>query len=270
MAAKQLCKGLALIRNQAHPRIATLELNRPKALNAITNEMYTNMTNSINQLSQDKETTFIILQGKDIGPKSVYSSGNDLKNFMQVDFTDPKKLQEGVDLAKNTMVDFVDAFINSQKPIVAKVDGLCYGIMCTSLGLCDYVYCTKKSTFTTPFTKIAQSPEGCSSIKFPEIFGDKLANEILLQNKTFDSKLAEKHGFVNKVYGSREELEIGVEKELQDMLALPERSFLSSRNLIKSHRREELLKVNRIEAENLIHRWSDFEELIPTIQKFFS
>lgn len=270
MAARQICKGLNLLR--PNPRVATLQLDRPKALNAISTDMYINITEQLQLLSQDKETTFIVLEGKhypEIGNKNCYSSGNDLKNFLKVDFSDPSKLPEQFKMWADQCENFVNAFIDSEKPIVAKVDGISYGIMCTTLPLCDFVYCTERSSFTTPFTKIAQAPEGTSSLCFPEIFGQKLAREILLQNKTFDAKVAERHGFVNKVYKSREELEIAVDKEIDDMLNLPMRSFLSSRNIIKSHTRDKLRAANRAECDNLIPRWSDMEELIPTIQKFF-
>jgi len=262
MAARQLCKGLSLVRPQ--PKVASLIMDRPKALNAITLEMYTRMADTINEISLDKETTFITLEGKN----NVYSSGNDLKSFAGVDFSDPEKLKDDLIFWADNCEYFVNSFIDSKKPIVAKVDGLSFGIMCTTLPLCDYVFATKRSTFTTPFTKIAQAPEGCSSYLFPRIFGDKLAREILLQNRTFDAETAAKHGFVNKLFDSREELEEHVQKEIDSMLDLPTRSFLSSREMIKTHERELLRKVNHIETRNLIERWGDADELLPTLAKF--
>ena len=47
--------------------------------------------------------------------------------------------------------------------------------------------------------KSFQSPEGCSTYKFPKIFGVRLANDILLCDKIVDAKLAQSKGFVNDI-----------------------------------------------------------------------
>lgn len=263
MASKLICKGLNQIKTK---HVTTFQLDRPKTMNAITFDMYHHLTEQLNLESKDPESTFVVLEGLN----GNYSSGNDLSNFLKVDFSDVAGLKQAAQESGQMCQNFVDAFINCKKPIVAKVDGLCLGIMCTTLALCDFVYCTEKSKFTTPFTKIAQAPEGCSSVLFPEIFGAHQSREILLKSQSFDANLALKAGFVNQVFTDRQEMDQKVGTELEKMLKLPRRSFLSSRNLIKSHRRAELREVNRIECENLVERFSDFEELSPMISGFFS
>ena len=165
---------------------------------------------------------------------------------------------------------FVNAFIDSDKPIITKIDGLCLGIMCTTQALCDYNYATKSASFQTPFTKIAQSPEGCSSYLFPQIFGQKLSREILLENQKFDSQLALKCGFLSGVFEDKREMDEFVDKKLENLGRLPQRSYLSSLKLIKEKDRKILREVNRRECENLVERWTDFEELGPFLKAFFA
>ena len=55
------------------------------------------------------------------------------------------------------LIDFVDAFINFEKPLIAGVNGPAIGIGVTTLALCDVVLASSSSTFQCPFTKIGQS-----------------------------------------------------------------------------------------------------------------
>ena len=70
---------------------------------------------------------------------------------------------------------FVAAFIDFKKLIFALVNGPAVGIMVTILGLCDVVYVTDDATFVTPFSKLGQSPEGCSTYIYPRLVTAKVA-----------------------------------------------------------------------------------------------
>ena len=167
MSKRALCQGLNLIKKGP---ITTLELNNPKNYNAITTDMYKNIASQLTSLNSCNETKVICLTGSN----GIYSSGNDLTSFGNI--LSPKtskhemleKVQDAADLCEL----FVNSFINCEKPLVAKIDGMSIGISCTTLALCDFVYATERSWFYTPFTKIAQGPEGCSSVLFPQIMGN--------------------------------------------------------------------------------------------------
>ena len=68
--------------------------------------------------------------------------------------------------AKKLLEPFVDAFILSNKPIIACIHGRAIGIAFTLLSLCDFVYSTKDCKLNAPLVELAQGPEACSSLKF--------------------------------------------------------------------------------------------------------
>ena len=136
-----------------------MTLNRPKCLNAINLDMMHLLPNVFKDSVDDPNTKVTVITGEG----SYYSSGNDLNNFSTIGFT--------VEEAGSLLSRFVQAFLDFPKPLVAAVNGPAIGIACTTLALCDAVYCTEEATFDTPFMKIGQSPEGCSSYLFPKIMG---------------------------------------------------------------------------------------------------
>lgn len=56
-----------------------------------------------------------------------------------------------------------------------------------------------KATFVAPFTKIAQSPEGCSSYTFPKLMGHIKAAEFLLFNRKLTAQEAFDRNLVTEV-----------------------------------------------------------------------
>jgi peroxisomal 3,2-trans-enoyl-CoA isomerase len=115
-------------------------------------------------------------------PDEFYSSGNDLGNFtLDMDLSTLTKT------AREIVERLVNAFIHFPKPLIAAVNGPAYGIAVTTLLLCDLVFTNEKATFTTPFTKLAQNPEGCSSLLFPQRLGQR-ANRMLLLGETLTAQ----------------------------------------------------------------------------------
>lgn len=97
----------------------------------------------------------------------------------------------------------VSGFINLKKPLYVYVKGFAVGMMVTLLSFADFVYATDNAFFMTPFMTSRQSPEGLSTIKFPEIMGQKRANEMLFLEKRLGAQQAYEWGFINGVIDTK-------------------------------------------------------------------
>ena len=95
---------------------------------------------------------------------------------------------DGIANARKVLDIFVESFIEFPKPLVALCNGPAVGIAVTTLSLCDMVWASDNAYFLCPFTRIAQSPEGCSSNTFSTIMGPSMANEMLLSNTTITAE----------------------------------------------------------------------------------
>jgi len=151
--------------------------------------------------------------------------------------------------------EFVSAFINFPKPLIAAVNGPAIGIAVTTLAICDVVYASESATFTTPFTALGQSPEGLSSLLFPQIFGRSTANEMLLMGKTLTAKQAQSLHFVSEVFPDN-----GFHEKIHSIALkvakLPANPLKESKKLIRSHWVKTWERVNEAESELLVKMWT--------------
>jgi peroxisomal 3,2-trans-enoyl-CoA isomerase len=95
--------------------------------------------------------------------------------------------------------EFINSFIDFSKPLVALINGPAVGISVTTLGLFDLVLASDKATFISPFTKIAQSPEACSTHTFPLIMGPIKAAEFLMFNRKLTAQEAYDRNLVTQI-----------------------------------------------------------------------
>merc|ERR1711892_112410 len=232
-------------------QLARVTLNRPRKMNAINTMMYTELQDCLHRERVNETTSVLMLTGA--GP--YFSSGNDLSGFAAAlgSGMTPAQLADG---AFEIMVPFVDAFIEFDKPLVAAVNGPAVGIGCSSLGLCDLVLASDNATFVTPFTRLGQSAEACSSFTFPRLMGSSKAAEMILFNKKITSVQAQSAGLVADVFPQGEFNQRALDRILE-YASNPPKSLAYSKQLIRpTSEVENLKRINRVEAERLRERWA--------------
>jgi peroxisomal 3,2-trans-enoyl-CoA isomerase len=217
-------------------------------------------------IAQSLDTVRVLLL---TGAGDFFSSGNDLSNFTSV--SDTSQIEEKLRNSKKLLTRFVHAFIHFPKPIVAAVNGPAIGIAATLLGHCDFVYGSPGTTLSTPFMQLAQSPEGCSSLIFPETMGRLKANEMLLLGKKFNAKEALAANLLNDVLEATGDKFLSLVHAIAKQLAsYPPQALQLSKRLIRNSRRLELMDlVNREEVELLGDRWAS-AECMEAVLNFFN
>jgi len=227
--------------------LRVITLNRPAKKNAITTAMYREWTSLLEEAGKDPKTSITVITGAG----DFFCSGNDLANFTNIPEGGPKQLAAE---SKLVLLDFVNAFIDFPKPLVAVLNGPAVGISVTLLGLYDAVYATDKAWIQTPFTKLGQSAEGCSSYTFPKIMGPGRSTEMLLFNKKMSAKEASEAGLITEVL-PHNRLSEEIWPRLRDLATLPPQSLIYGKALVRDIDRAALKKANIDECERLEERW---------------
>ena len=165
--------------------VATIEIARPEKKNAITADMYAAMAAALNAAGADPAVRAVLITGQ----PGVFTSGNDLEDFMQrpAQTTDAPAFR------------FMRALAGIEKPVVAAVTGAAIGIGTTLLLHCDLVYVSDEARLAMPFVSLGLVPEFASSLILPQLVGHTKAAEKLLLGEPFTAAEAVEMGIANAV-----------------------------------------------------------------------
>lgn len=158
--------------------------------------------------------------------------------------------------------------INSNKILVAAVNGPAPGWGTTSLALADLVYASPSAVFFTPFVKLGLSAEACSSITFPKIMGRQKAASLLLAGDTMTATELETAGLITKVLPKHDFLE-NVLDICYRIANQPPESLRANKSLLMRTPRQELLDVNEAELKALRTR-ARSPEALSAVDAFLS
>lgn len=118
-------------------RLLIITLNRPEKKNAFNREMYLELTKALNEAAENNNILITAITGSG----DFYSSGNDLNNFMEVLSAD--NVDEQARESSQMFENFINAFINFPKVLIAVVNGPCIGVAATTAAICDVIYASE-------------------------------------------------------------------------------------------------------------------------------
>lgn len=182
--------------------VATLTLNRPKRGNSLTPQMNDEILEVLPKLAADPEVRVLVLTGAG----KYFCTGMDLSGGGGLD---PETVKQG--FAKGLLV--FDAFYRFPKPVIARVNGPCYGGGIGLVFTTDIRVATKDVFFALTEVKRGIIPAIISQYIVPEV-GPQKAKEYMLTGRKVHMDEAT---FINKKVNTVDELDNAV-KEYVDSL----------------------------------------------------
>ncbi len=171
--------------------IATLVLNRPDKLNALTRPMWQALGDAVRALSADDALRCIVIRGA--GEKS-FSPGNDISEFATMRATKAQAREYGA-----IMHATAGALEQCRHPLVAQIHGLCVGGGLEIAALCDLRICGASSRFGAPIKNLGLVMAYAEMAPLLRLVGPAVALEILLEGRIFDAAEAKDKGLVTRV-----------------------------------------------------------------------
>jgi len=233
--------------------IATLEIARPEKKNALTIAMYEALTGAIGAAIAERTVRAIVITGQ----PGVFTSGNDLEDFMQ---RPPAS-------ADSPVLRFMDALRLCDKPVVAAVTGAAVGIGTTLLLHCDLVYVSDQARLAMPFVALGLVPEFGSSVLLPALTGRVRAAEKLLLGEPFTGTEAVELGIANAVLPAEEVLP-HARRMAERFNALPPAAVRDTKRLMRAGLNEAVTRAIQAESGVFAERLRS-PEAAEAFQAFF-
>jgi enoyl-CoA hydratase/carnithine racemase len=176
--------------------IATVVLNRPEKLNALTRPMWKRLGEVFAELSADDSVRCIVIRGA--GTKA-FAPGNDISEFATERSNVEQARAYGEDMRRT-----IDAISACRHPVVAQIHGICVGGGLEIAGLADIRICGESSRFGVPINRLGLVMAYAEIGSLISLAGEAVAMEILLEGRVFDAREAFEKGLVTRVVADGE------------------------------------------------------------------
>jgi 2-(1,2-epoxy-1,2-dihydrophenyl)acetyl-CoA isomerase len=226
---------------------ATIELNRPKALNAWNAQLGADLLAALRAAAEDDDVRAVLLTGAG----RAFSSGADLKDVSGGDVT-----ADGHPDVYKTLIEryhpIMHAIREIPKPVIAAVNGPAVGIGCSLALCCDLILAGENAYFLLAFVNIGLVPDGGSSLFLPTRVGMARATELSMLGERLGAARALDWGLINRVVPD-EQLRAEAAELAGRLAAGPTRSYAGTKrqlnNWLYSRMDEQLQLEARIQQE---------------------
>ena len=171
--------------------VATVMLNRPEKLNALTKDMWEQIGLIFQELDKDEQLRCVILRG--VGDEAL-GPGADISEFA----TERKDSEHGRHYGE-LMHKAMGALNKCRHPVVARIKGLCIGGSLELALVCDIRVAGDTARFGIPINRLGlvmALPEIAALI---QVVGPSVALEILYEGRIFGASEAKEKRLINKV-----------------------------------------------------------------------
>lgn len=176
-----------LILSRPSSNVTLITLNRPKALNALNNELVSELRQAIEFIEKDTTTRCSVITGSE----KAFAAGADIKEMSELSYSQVYKTQLFKDLDALETV--------ARKPVIAAVNGFALGGGCELAMMCDMIIAGTSARFGQPEIKIGTIPGIGGTQRLTKLVGKGVAMEWVLTGDIVEAKEAERVGLVNKV-----------------------------------------------------------------------
>jgi 2-(1,2-epoxy-1,2-dihydrophenyl)acetyl-CoA isomerase len=241
-------------------RVATLTLNRPRALNAFSSvDQVQEFVSAIQDIEADGQCSVLILTGAG----SAFCAGGDIKDMRaETGFAAGSALdlrgryRREVQRLTATLHDL-------ELPTVAAINGPAIGLGCDLACCCDIRIAAQSARFAESFVRLGLVPGDGGAWFLQRIVGYAKAFELSLTGKTIDAQEAERIGLVSRVVNA-EDLLPSVNELAESIAANPPQTVRLTKRLLREAQTAPLSTLLELSAafQALTQKTADHREAL--------
>ena len=176
-----------MILTERQGRVAVIRLNRPKALNALCDQLMEELGQALRGFDADPEVAAIVLTGSD----RAFAAGADIKEMQSRSF--PAVYLDDLIGKRWEAVTYV------QKPVIAAVAGFALGGGCELAMMCDMIIAADNAKFGQPEINLGVIPGAGGTQRLTRAVGKAKAMDLVLTGRMMDATEAERAGLVARI-----------------------------------------------------------------------
>ena len=174
-------------------RVGLIQLNRPKAKNALNNQINLELNQALYAFERDSNIAVIVLTGH----TEFFAAGADIKEMKDLTFSD---------CYKSSFLDDRNYLSKVKKPVIGCVNGYAFGGGCEIAMMCDILIAGDNALFGQPEITIGTVPGMGGSQRLTKAIGKSRSMEMCLTGEPMKAQEALERGLVSKVYDKNESL----------------------------------------------------------------
>jgi enoyl-CoA hydratase len=175
---------------ESRGRVGLITLNRPKALNALNDELMTELGAALLGFDGDEGIGAIVLTGSD----KAFAAGADIGAMKDWSYMDVFKSEY---ITRNW-----ETLKRVRKPVIAAVAGYALGGGCELAMMCDVIIAADSARFGQPEIKLGIIPGAGGTQRLPRAVGKAKAMDLALTGRLMDAQEAERAGLVSRIVAS--------------------------------------------------------------------
>ncbi len=218
-------------------RIAFIELNRPKTINALNLKMIEELLLTFKKL-KDSDADIIIISGNGKG----FSAGGDIKTMLEE--MDKEKFYAVMD----NINEMIMIIYTMPKLVISAVHGAAAGLGFSIALASDYILADEATVFAMNFIKIGLIPDGGGHYFMNKRLGEAKAKQLIWEGANKTATEALRLGLIDQVIAG-EVLQKGMELA-EAWLTMPIKAMLETKKIFTENSKEELKAFLEREKES--------------------
>ena len=168
-------------------KVGLIRLNRPKALNALNDQLMTELGQALIEFDADEQIGCIIITGSE----KAFAAGADIGAMAGYSYMDAFK---GDYITRNW-----EEIRRVRKPVIAAVAGFALGGGCELAMMCDFIIAADNAKFGQPEIKLGVIPGAGGTQRLPRSISKAKAMDMCLTARMMDAVEAERAGLVSRI-----------------------------------------------------------------------
>jgi len=172
---------------ETNGKVGLVRLNRPKALNALNDQLIDELGHALLSFDSDDSIGCMVLTGSE----KAFAAGADIGAMAGYSYMDAYK---GEYITRNW-----EKIRQIRKPLIAAVSGFALGGGCELAMMCDFIIAADTAKFGQPEIKLGIMPGAGGTQRLPRAVSKAKAMDMCLTARMMDAAEAERAGLVSRV-----------------------------------------------------------------------